>query len=288
MLSIMQIFQSKTTQNSQKGTLIKMNLGIISYGFEREHLQKIKEYGLDFVEFCVNADAENRFQEFYDKADSIASICGELGIFVGSVGRWAGNKINKDGSINQEELHADTTLIQAAAKVKCPVYVCSCNYIEELSLYENYSAAISYFEKLIALGKEYGVKIATCNCRWNNYVHSDPAWSIIHGYLKDLYIKFDPSHSIYAKGENYLSEMEKWGERFAHVHIKGSLMVNGERVDDPPAGLDMTDWSAFMGMLYAKGYDGTLSIEPHSSIWQGDLGERGVAHTIKLIRGLMV
>lgn len=265
-----------------------MKLGMISYGFERENLQYIKELGLDFVEFCVNADADNRFQEFYDKSDSIIAICNELGIEVGSVGRWAGNKINKDGSINEEELHADTTLIKATAKVNCPVYNCSCNYVDEISLYENYSAAIKYFEKLIEVGKEYGVKIATVNCRWNNYVVADPAWSVIHGHLKDLYIKFDPSHSIYAKGADYLSETKKWGERFAHVHIKGSLLVDGERVDDPPAGLDMTNWNAFMGMLYAVGYDGTLSIEPHSSIWKGEVGERGIKHTIKMMRGLIV
>jgi len=265
-----------------------MKLGIISRGFEREDLQYIKDLGLEFAEFCVNCDTENRFQEFYDKADNIASICKELGIEVGSVGRWAGDKINKDGSISEEELFADTTLIKATAKVNCPVYNCSCNYVDEISLYENYTAAIEYFEKLIDIGKEYGVKIATVNCHWNNYVHSDPAWSMIHGYLKDLYIKFDPSHSIYAKGENYLSEMVKWGERFAHVHIKGSLLIDGERLDDPPAGLDMTDWNAFMGTLYAVGYDGTLSIEPHSSIWKGDLGERGIKHTINMMRNLIV
>jgi sugar phosphate isomerase/epimerase len=265
-----------------------MKLGIISYGFEKKHLQKVKDLGLDFVEFCVNADAANRFQEFYDKADEINANCKELGIFVGSVGRWAGNKINKDGSHNEAEWLADTTLIKAAAKVGSPVYVCSCNYVDELSLYENYTAAISYFEKLIAFAKEYNIKVATCNCRWNNYVVSDPAWSVIHGHLKDLYIKYDPSHCVYAKGENYLSEIKKWGHRFAHVHIKGSLMIDGERFDDPPAGLDQTDWKAFIGALYATGYDGTLSIEPHSEIWQGDLGDRGVKYTIKMMRELML
>lgn len=265
-----------------------MTLGIISYGFEREHIQKIKDLGLEFVEFCVNSDADNRVQEFYDKSDDILKSCEEMGLFVGSVGRWGASKINIDGSHNEEEYLADTTLIKAAAKVKCPIYVCNCNYVEEISLYENYTAAIKYFERLIAFGKEYGIKIATNNCRWNNYVCCDPAWSVIHGQLSDLYIKYDASHSIYANGENYLSEIKKWGHRFVHVHIKGSLQVDGVRVDDPPAGLDMTDWRSLMGMLYAVGYDGTLSIEPHSEIWKGDLGERGVKQTIKMMRTLIV
>lgn len=263
-----------------------MKLGIISYDFKPETFKKIKAMGLDFVEFCINTDTDNLYQEFFDQTDAINASLKGLGLFTGSVGRWGSDKICKDGSHNPAELVIDETLIKAAAKLGCPVYVTNCNYIEELSLYENYTAAITYFEKLIAIGKAHDVKIATNNCRWNNYVTSDPAWSVIHGQLKDLCIKFDPSHCIYAGG-NYLSEMKKWGNRFAHVHIKGSLVIDGERFDDPPAGLDQTDWSAFMATLYGVGYDGTLSIEPHSSIWKDELGDRGVEYTIKLIRSMM-
>ncbi len=263
-----------------------MKLGIISPDFKAKNFEKIKAMGLDFVEFCVNFDKDNRYQEFYDETDNIISSLKELDLFVGSVGRWGANKINNDGSHNIEELNADEILIKAAAKLNCPVYVTNCNYVEEISLYENYTAAISYFEKLIEIGKRYDIKIATNNCRWNNYVTCDPAWSVVHGHLKDLFIKFDPSHCIYAGGD-YLSEMKKWGNRFAHIHIKGSLVIDGERFDDPPAGLDQTNWGAFMATLYAVGYDGTLSIEPHSSVWKDELGEKGIEYTIKLIRGFM-
>ena len=80
------------------------------------------------------------------------------------------------------------------------------DYVEELSLYENYTCAINYLSELIEFAKPFGIKIATCNCHWGNFIHSDPAWSVIHGHLKDLWIKYDPSHSVYANGENYLSE----------------------------------------------------------------------------------
>lgn len=264
-----------------------MKLGIISYDFETKSFEKIKQQGLDFVEFCVNADANNRVDEFCSKTGRINDDMKRLGLFVGSVGRWAGNKINPDGSINEEELLADTKLIKAAAKLNSPVYVTNCNYNDTISLYQNYTSAINYFNKLIELGKEYGLKIATNNCRWNNFVHSDPAWSVIHGELPDLWIKFDPSHCVYAGGD-YLAEMKKWGKRFAHVHIKGSLTIGGERFDDPPAGMDQTNWGAFMAVLYAQGYDGCLSIEPHSQTWlDGELGDKGIDYTIKLMRSLI-
>lgn len=265
-----------------------MKLGMICYEFDRASFERIRDLGLDSIEFCVNVDVVNRWKEFSDRADDIAKNLSELGLVASSVGRWGGNKLLEDGSANPDELKADEALIEAASRISCPVYCTGCNYIESLSLYENYTAAIRYLEKLLEFGKKYGVKIAVYNCRWNNFIHSDPAWSIVHGHLQDLYIKFDPSHSIYAKGENYLSEMKKWGKRIAHVHIKGSMLIDGERFDDPPAGLDQTNWGAFMEMLYAAGYDGSLSIEPHSDIWRsGDLGEAGLRYTIQYIRKLM-
>jgi sugar phosphate isomerase/epimerase len=59
-------------------------------------------------------------------------------------------------------------------------------------------------------------------------------------------------------------------------------------VDDPPAGLDQTDWKSFMSILYAKKYTGGLSIEPHSPVWQGELGDHGVDYTIKYMKTLML
>lgn len=263
-----------------------MKLGIITYDFTKKSFEKAHDMGLDFVEFCVNDDQDNRYIEFFNEAERIKADLESLNMFVGSIGRWGATKILPDGSINEKELEADTYLIKASKKAGCEIYVTNCNYVPEISLYQNYTMAIEYFKKLIEIGEEVGVKIATNNCRWNNFVHSDPAWSVIHGHLPKLYIKYDPSHSIYDGGD-YLSEMKKWGDRFVHVHIKGSLVIDGERFDDPPAGLDQTNWGAFMSVLYQKGYDKTLSIEPHSETWKGELGDRGVQYTVDYIRKMM-
>ena len=47
---------------------------------------------------------------------------------------------------------------------------------------------------------------------------------------------------------------------------------------------DMTNWGAVMDMLYTKGYDGMLSIEPHSEYWQDAKGAWGIDFTIQYIR----
>lgn len=258
-----------------------MKLGIISWMGE-EGFKNPKEKGLEFVELDVNQWAE----EFLNHVDEIRGYIDKYDMPVGAIGRWGADRIDKNG-IRQDELELEYRLIDAAAKLDCGVYITGCNYVDELSYYENIQFAIAYFEKLIAHGKEKNVKIATYNCRWNNFICTPAEFKLVHGYLKDLYIKYDTSHCIYAGGD-YLQEARDWADRFAHVHLKGALVVDGTRYDDPPAGMDQTNWGAFLAILYAKGYDGMLSIEPHSENWRGDLGEKGVDYTIRYFKNLIL
>jgi len=260
---------------------VKMELGIISWITE-EDFKKASERGLAFVELDVN----DRAEEFLQHLEEIKSYSNTYQMPIGAVGRWGSDRISKEG-ICEKEQKLEKQLIDAASALDCKVYITGCNYVEELSYYENCSFAIAYFKELIAYSQERGVQIATYNCRWNNFVCTPMAFTLIHGYLKDLFIKYDPSHCIYDGGD-YLQETRDWGERFAHVHLKGSLVIGNERYDDPPAGLDQTNWGAFLAILYAKGYKGGLSIEPHSENWRDSLGEKGIAYTIRYFRGLLL
>ncbi len=262
-----------------------MELGIISYDISENAFQYVDSLGLKNMEICTNDGTD--IEDMLAKADSVAALSQKYGIKICSVGCWGVPRINDDNSFNEVWLQKEKMQIDFCAKVGCPVYNTGCNYLEGESFYQNCTNAIQYFKVLLAYGKEKGVKIATYNCRWNSFVHSDPAWTVIHGALPELGIKYDPSHATYA-GADVLSEMKKWGHRFYHVHIKGSLVIDGERFDDPPAGLDQTNWGAFLAVLYAKKYDGVLSIEPHSENWSGELGRRGVEFTIRYIKNLMV
>ncbi len=260
-----------------------MNLGLIAKPNESSFRQA-QGMGLDFLEFCVNK-ADNA-DEFLADVENLRHWSIKYDVAVGSVGRWKAETILPDGSPDPEEFRIACGLIEAAARLGSPVYVCGCNYVPALSYYENCTAAIRLLEKLIAHGKKYGITIATYNCRKGTFIHNATAWTLIHGHLKDLTIKYDPSHSIYA-GADYLKETSEWGSRFSHVHLKGSLMLNGERVDDPPAGMDQTDWPMFLSILRARGYDGGLSIEPHSDVWAGDRRDEGIEYTIRYIEKLI-
>ncbi len=261
-----------------------MKLGIIN-GWEEGHFRAVKEKGLEAVEFCINY--YNDSSEVLKRAEEIKGYSEKYGILVASIGRWGMERIDEEGKVIPEALQHDKNLIDLASVVGCPVYNVGCNYIEGKTYYENCLIAIDYFKTLIDYARDKGVKIATYNCDWANFVFEEKAWSVIHGALPELGIKYDPSH-CFNRGGDYLKELRDWGKRVYHFHVKGVLHVAGDGFDDPPAGLDGLNWGAIMTMLYVSDYNGVLSIEPHSGKWKGAKGQWGVDFTIKFIRQYMM
>ncbi len=261
-----------------------MDLGIIAKPTEESFIYA-KEKGLQFLEFCINEGQD--VDAFYNSRYQLKTWMEQYGIAVASIGRWKSLRIDEKGEVIESEMENCFKLIDVASELGCTNYVCGCNYVETLSFYENCSAAIDVFSQLIEYGKSKGVNISTYTCRKGNFIYSNETWKVIHGHLKGLGIKYDPSHCRYDGGD-YLKETMDWGERIQHVHLKGSLIVDGKRVDDPPVGLDQTDWKAFLSILRVKGYKGGLSIEPHSSVWTGDLAEKGVDYTISYMKNLLL
>ncbi|MFC4777020.1 sugar phosphate isomerase/epimerase family protein [Paenibacillus sp. GCM10023252] len=261
-----------------------MKLGIIA-ARQTESFDEARELGLQFVEFTCNVSDD--LTPFFSSIPELRAASERTGVAVGSIGRWGPDRIAADGTVIEEELQMSYALIDAAVELQCPVFVCGCNYVEERSYYENVTSAIHFFNLLIAYGEQKGVRIATYNCHWNSFVVDNQAWSLIHGHLPKLGIKYDPSHARYA-GQDYLKEARDWGSRFLHVHLKGSVIIDGKRFDDPPAGLDQTDWPTFIAVLYGSGYEGGLSIEPHSQVWKGELGQKGIQYTIGYMKPFLL
>ena len=262
-----------------------MKLGIIRNQNDENAFSFVKEKGLSFVELCLNYEPEAA--QFIAQADTLKARSEAAGIPFASIGRWNAAPLDEQGKIKPYLLEEAKKTMDAAAKLGSPIYVCGCNWVEGLSLYQNYTAAIRFFGEVLDYAKPLGLKVAAYNCDWNNWVNNAKAWEVILGELPELGIKFDASHSISA-GRDYLGELAAWGDRIYHVHIKGYVKINGEYVDAPPAGLDSIDWRTEMAILYKFGYNGGLSIEPHSSVWKGELGERGIDYTIGYMKQFLL
>lgn len=257
-----------------------MKLGIIN-GWDEGSFKYVASLGLHAVEFCCNHNYDS--MEVAGHTDEILSYSKKYDVAVGSIGRWGQKRIDDDGNVIESALQHDKNLIDAASRFGCPVFNCGCNYTDSKTYLENCEIAINYFKTLIDYAKDKNVKIAVYNCDWANFVYNDKAWSIIMPALPELGIKYDTSHCLGRRGD-YLSEMKKWGKRIYHFHLKGSLYIDGLHYDDPPVGLDQTNWGAVMDVLYTVGYNGMLSIEPHSGYWMGVRGQWGVEFTINYIK----
>lgn len=264
-----------------------MKLGMINNQFTLESYQQVKQRGLSFVEICCNYDKDT--QALRDAVPQIQENLRVTGLVIGSVGRW-NSQVNRGGKLDEQQFSTVKCNLDSAVAVGAPVFVCGFNYDDSVSRFRNYCAAVEYFGQLTDYARSKGITVAVCNCSWSNFIVSPETWSVVLGEIPELMLKYDCSHA-YNEGRDYLKELSDWGERIAHFHIKGTVKSNGvNRVSDPPAGMDDLMWGSIFATLYARNYDGNLSIEPHSSTWKGgtELGDRGILFTIDYIRKFML
>lgn len=261
-----------------------MQLGIITTPTEVGY-KYVRGLGLGYGEFTINHNINSK--EILDRVPLLTELGKKYDVKVGSVGRWGQIRVDENGHIIEEALQHDKNVIDTASELGCPVFNCGVNKAEKLNFHDNVEMAIDYFGRLIEYGKSRNVKIAVYNCDWANFVYNEKTWDFILPALPELGLKYDTSHCIY-RGGNYLSEMSRYGDRIYHFHLKGALVIDGKRYDDPPIGLDGTNWGAVMDVLYTKRYNGQLSIEPHSEYWKGDLKDWGVNFSINYIKPYII
>ncbi len=299
-----------------------MKLGIISQP-GKEAFYHAKELGLDFVEFDLNPT--DFFGPPTEKVEALVpemkAAMAETGVEVGAVGRWASHVLDAEGRKKPEEWNEVQNVARIGEELGAKYFLCSVNYVPELTYYKNITAAIAYLNEVVALAKAHGMEAAIVNCMMgDNYIRTPEQWKLVLDEVPGLGIKYDPSHSFVHGGDHgaYMEEGLDWGDRFKYCHIKGVIqygesdepqmwasravfdkhpelaeeflpkMLGHKRYDNPPAGIDAINWRAFFAILYKYDYDGYLAIEPHSATWRGEKGEKGVKYTIKYIRDLML
>lgn len=300
-----------------------MKLGIIMPP-KAESFDRAKALGLDFVEFdCNPTDFFGvPVAELTAAQEEIKAASQRTGVEVGAVGRWASHILDEKGQVKPAEWEDVKAVIDFGAYLGAKHYLCSVNYVKQISYYQNITAAIHVLNDIVAYAKQRGMQTAIVNCcMGDNYIRTPEQWKLVLDEVPGLGIKYDPSHSFVHGGQNgaYLEEGLEWGAHFQYCHVKGVIQRGDSKepqqwammdflkghpelkdelmsgafednhwYDNPPAGIDVINWRAFFAILYKYGYDGYLAIEPHSPTWQGEKGEKGIRYTIKYIRDLML
>lgn len=252
-----------------------MLLGMIADPKE-EAFRLAAEEGLDFIEFCINGADTGTYLESI--LPDVKGWMKKYHLGIGSIGRWKSEILLPDATIAPEEIETAKRLLHLASELECPNYVCGVNYAKDATLFTNYSRAIDFFGSVMDMA-DPATTVSVYNCKKGNFVSTDEAWSVVLEHLPKLGIKFDPANSL-QYGEDYLPVLAKWASRVRHVHLKGTIYVNGKLIDNPPAGMDMTDWASIIGILRSVGYDRGLSLEPHSDCWKGEHFQEGIRYSV--------
>lgn len=263
---------------------VKMRIGRIQNDYSANGFELVKQQKMQFIEICCNYDADA--DKLIDAQNSVKQLIADTGIDVSSVGRW-NHTVNVDGKIDQSQMDRYLRLLDTTIALGAKTFVCGCNFAQGVSLYKNYTVANEFFKALTDHASGSDVKVAIQNCDWNNFIVSPRDWDMVFGENPDLYIKYDPSHA-YSRGENYIEQIAQYGNKIAHFHVKGKVKAGKGHVDDPPAGMDDIMWGSVFASLYSVGYDGDLSIEPHSRVWQGELGFAGVEYTREFVKQFVI
>lgn len=180
-----------------------MKLGIIMQP-ESGCFERAKELGLDFVEFdCNPVEYFGRpVEELWNSRETLKEESRRTGVEVGAVGRWASRILDRTGAIIQEEWTAVKRVIDFGAYLGAKYYLCSVAYVEELSYYQNITAAIKVLNQIVAYAKEKGMECAIVNCMMGgNYIRTPEQWKLVLSEVPGLGIKYDPSHSFVHGGQ---------------------------------------------------------------------------------------
>jgi sugar phosphate isomerase/epimerase len=213
--------------------------------------------------------------DIVEQKEDIRRLKQTYGVDFSMLALFVQNYISDSKEIAEESFRQARALIDLCHEIEAPLMVTCPGEGEDRSLQENAARAVDAFGELIDYGRPRGVNIALYNCHVTNFAYAPAAWELILPALPDLSLKFDPSHPLY-DGRDYLAELRDWGSRVAHVHAKGSLVVGGERFEDPPAGMDDTRWGPLFAVLYHHDYAGDINIEPHAATWTGKRRHDGI------------
>lgn len=254
-----------------------MRIGFIARNDDEGDIRFGVENGLYDLEYNYHMEFDTSFPE----RERLRGWLERYGARVSAVGCWGQDFISLD--VKRREVSAERLrrTIEFAESMGAPVVMTGGGDREGDDLSAKLRDVIEVYKPLKDFAEEHNVRLCFYNCPWANCVTGPEAWDVVLPALPGVGIKFDPSHPYHAGRDPYV-HLADYASYVYHFHVKevltvgGPLGKGGRVVDEPMAGMGDFDWGKFIGILYKAGYEGVLSIEPHSKTWLGELRHRGI------------
>ena len=243
-----------------------------------------KEHGLE-LEVTINPPFDA-----FDALPGLLELQDRYGVKVASCGMWGAEYFADDPSEAEAARERVRRLIDFTAALGAPTCcIGGGSEVEGMSLKEHVERFLPLLRQWIEYAESKNIRLAIYNCHWANFAYKPESWELIWDALGEtsLGIKYDPSHAFY-DNRDYLRELLAWGDKVTHVHIKDTLKLGDQIIEDVPAGLGNIEWGKFVAILHHHGYTGCLSMEPHSGTWHGPKRYEGILIGVRHIRQFIV
>jgi sugar phosphate isomerase/epimerase len=228
------------------------------------------------------------------EADRVRSLLAEHGLSLSAIAYYE-NNLHEDRAVREETHDHLRRCVDAAQLLGVGLVGTFVGRDVSRTVTENLRLAEEVLPPLVDYAAARDVRLVVENCPmegWHpdgypaNLAYSPELW----GWLRDLglYLNFDPSHLVWL-GIDPLAVLEEHADLVLHVQAKdvevdpaarNHFGVFGRVIDRDPwssgwwryriPGLGQVDWKAFVDLLSACGYTGTISVEHEDPVFSGD------------------
>ena len=228
-----------------------------------EDAQFATDHGFQGLEF-------NYWAGFKDlTAETVAEmrkILDRHGVQCSALGLWGWNHTSLDPDERRVSLGHLERAIQFAETLGASVLITGGGQIPGAPVERNVEEFVKVFPPYLAKAHDAGLKVALYAVHGNSFLDGIDAYKQVWEHIPDVGIKLDPANILH-HGDDYLPILRDHGDRVYYMHIKEHLVMDGQLVSQPAAGMGDIQWGKVMAFLYEHNYQGYLSFEPHGPLW---------------------
>ena len=186
------------------------------------------------------------------------------GIHIPAIGLWR-RKFWEDEFAEEHEAQLRRA-IEYCAFVECPVLVTGVSLPEGMDREEGWAKFPGWIGPFVDEAEKKGVRICLYCGHGTNLVQDETDFDRLRERAPRVGLKLDGGNLL-AAGMDPVAVLHRHGKQVFHFHIKDMVILEGQLVDQCPAGLGQVPWGTVVNMLYIAGFDGCMCIEPHGRYW---------------------